>query len=363
MTAPDDAVAAPAPAPAADSIAPGNKLLPPPEALERALAGDGGPVEVNGVRCIRKTLARCSPLGITNAAVERVRGEPPAVKKAAHLVWREVMAGLGARPGDYEPLWVAAGLEPVESLTQEDLRRGRQLVEEALKECEVCVVDLATFLSLVEHVAIAERARGEPVLVVELDYRGRPAVVVTKPSDWVKRTKDGLRYVMPLTLQERLRMLGLAVDAAAEHLYIELTRRAEHYALIVDAFVRPILWRALQQVKTDPSAARCTRDRRVIYIATDVIKEQRWAFDAHVGLGRNSFYRALRRLGLLASAQSTVPARFVDEYGNPVEKRALALSAERLGEFLEVNIGQLCDELEMLRAPEEGTRETQASGS
>ncbi|MCC6021205.1 MAG: hypothetical protein LM577_07565 [Thermoproteaceae archaeon] len=315
------------------------------------------------VRCIKRTFERCSPLGVTTAIIERVKGEPPGVKRAAHLIWHEIVGELGAKAADYELLWTAAGLEPIETVSREDLQRARQLVEEALKECEVCVVDLAAFLSLVERVVIAARPSGEPVLVIELSYRNHSVTVVTKLSAWVKRSKDEVKYVVPLTLRERLRLLGLAVDAPAEHLYLELTRVAERYEQVTDAFVKPILYRALQRARADPSAARCSRDGGVLYIAADIVREQVWAYDAHVGLGRNAFYRALWRLGLLAGSEPTVPVTFVGEHGEPVKKRALALSVERLAELLEVDVRQICDELEAsLGAAGEEAHEAQ-SGS
>jgi hypothetical protein len=294
-----------------------------------------------GVKCVRVTYGRCSPLGITKLLVERAKREPPSVRLALLGVWKAVMVSLDVGRQPLELLWVNADLDPQAVPTPEDRSRAEAAAEEALAPCKVCVVDLDTFLGLVRRATLASKPGGELILVAEVEYGGNVAVVATKVNKWVKETKEGVRYVLPLTFRENLRRLGLEVDADPRDLYIELIRLAEHYDTVADAYLRPILLQAIEKLKTSPFLAKCGRDGRVIYIAAELFKSLVWYFNSHVGLGRNSFYEALRRHGLLASS-TTVPVDLYDEYGSRVKRRALAFHIDRLSEFIEYDVESIC---------------------
>jgi len=294
------------------------------------------------VICVKVSYGRCAPTGITELLVQRAKQEPPGVRLALLNIWRAIMASLGAKLQPFEPLWVEADLDPQAVVTAEDRARAEAAAEEALAPCRICVTDLQTFLrSVVRRVALAARPNGDLLLVVELSYGGGYAPVATKLTAWVRKTKEGLKFDIPLVLQENLRRLGIEVAADPQELYIELTRRADYYESLADAYLKPILLQAVEKLRTSPHLAKCNRSRGVIYIAAELFRTSTWYFDAYVGLGRNTFYEALRRHGLLASA-ATVPVDLYDEYGSRVKKRALAFYIDRLSEFIEYDVESIC---------------------
>jgi len=305
------------------------------------------------VSCVKVSYGRCAPIGITELLVRRARQEPPGVRLAMLQVWRTLLAGLGVNPQPYEPQWVYADLDPDASITPEDRARAEAAADEALAPCKVCTVDLPTFLkSVVHRVVLASKPNGELLLAVELDYNGNYAFVVTKIRDWLRKTKEGVKYVVPLNLHENLRRLGLDVDADPRDLYAELTRHAEHYATVVDAYLKPILLQVVEKLKATPHLAKCSRDGHVIYVANELFRSSAWYFNAFVGLGRNSLYEALRRHGLLTSP-TTVSMYLLDEYGSRKKKRALAFDADRLSEFIEYDVAEICQASAMLAAAAE----------
>jgi hypothetical protein len=309
-----------------------------------------------GVECVRSDYSRCSALGITELLVGRARQEPPGVKLALLDIWRTILASLGADVRPLEPLWVEAGLDPSAVVMPEDRSRAETVAEEALAQCRVCTVGLQAFLRLLNRITLAEKPDGDALLVVEIVYNGVEVAVATKLNSWIKETKEGIRYAIPLLLRERLRQVGLAVDAAARDLYTELTRRAERYVTTVDAYLRPILLHAAEALRAAPHLAKCARDRRIVYIASELLKTALWYFDARIGLGRNKLYESLRRYGLLASA-GTVVADFTDEYGQRVKKRALPFFVDKLAEFIDVDIRSICPTAGMTVNEEERSEE------
>jgi len=307
----------------------------------------------SGVSCVRITYDRCSPIGITEILVERAKKEPPSVRMAMLRIWRLMMSGRNVKTSSLEPLWAEVDLDPDVNPTPEDNQRAEAVVDEALTPCKICVVDLPTFLKVVvRRATLASKPSGDLLLALELEYNGRRAFIVTKLSAWVRRTKEGPKFTVPFSLQENLRQLGLDVEADPQELYLELTRRAEYYETIVDAYLRPILLQAIEKLRASPYLSRCSRDRRVIYIATELFKTLGWYFDAHIGLGRNMLYEAFRRHGLLASP-ATVPVDLYDEYGSRVKKRTLAFYIDRLSEFLEYDVESICRVSAGLEAEEE----------
>ena len=291
--------------------------------------------------CIQHTYERCSAIGITEALIERAGKEPPGVRLALLQIWRMLMAKFGNKAQPLEQMWVKADLDPQAVVTPEDRARAEAAAEEALASCRLCVVDLVSFLQLVRRVTLAAKPNGDLTLVVEVEYNGDVAVVATKVSAWVRETKEGTKYVIPLVFRENLRRLGLEIDADPHDLYIELMRRGEYYATVVDAYLRPILLQVLEKLKASPHLAKCTKDGKVLYISSELFRTMSWFFDSSIGLGRNKLYEALRRFGLLA-APSTVSVYMLDEYGAKVKKRALAFFINRLSEFLEYDVAQIC---------------------
>jgi hypothetical protein len=257
------------------------------------------------------------------------------------------MASLGAELQSLEQLWVKADLDPQATVTPDDRARAEAVAEETLAPCKVCVVDLPTFLQLLRRVTLAARPSGDLTLVVEIEHNGDVVSVATKLSAWVRETKEGTKYVIPLVFRENLRRLGLEVEAAPYDLYIELTRRAEVYATVTDAYLKPIVLQVLEKLKATPHLARCSRDGRVIYIAAEMFRTAVWYFDAYVGLGRNQLYAALRRYRLLA-APDTVPVIFMDEHGTKIKRRALAFHVDRLAEFIDFDVPAICRAAAML---------------
>jgi hypothetical protein len=321
----------------------------PPAPAEARPSAEERPANVD---CIEVTYDRCSALGITEILVERAKREPAGVKLALLALWRGIIASLKADAKALEPLWLGAGLDPQASISAEDRARAEAVAEEALAGCRLCTVDLAAFLKAVRRVTLAERPDGDAVLVVDVGYNGDEVSVATKLGAWVKETKDGTRYTIPFVLRERLRHIGLAVDADPRDLYVELVRRAERYPVVVDAYIRPILLHVVEALRASPHFAKCTKDGQVILVATELFRTSRWYFDARVGLGRNKLYGALRRYGLLARAD-TVVAEFHDEYGERVRRRALAFLISKLSAFIEYDVKQLC-RASGLMAEEEG---------
>jgi hypothetical protein len=301
------------------------------------------------VKCIKVSYSRCAPLGITELLVKRARQEPPGVRLALLAIWRTIMASLGAKVQLFEPLWVDADLDPQTVVTPEDRARAETAAEEALAPCRLCVVDLSTFLKLVRRATLVSKPSGDLILMVEVERAGNVAIIATKISKWVKETKEGVKYAVPLTFRENLHRLGLDVDADPRDLYLELVRLADHYDTVADAYLKPVLLQAIEKLKVSPFLAKCSRDGHVIYIATELFRSLVWYFNSHVGLGRNSFYEALRRHGLLASP-TTVPVDLYDEYGNRVKKRALAFYIDRLSEFIEYNVESICQAASGLEA-------------
>ena len=291
--------------------------------------------------CIRHTYERCSAIGVTEALVERAKKEPPGVRLALLQIWRLLMAKFGGKTQLLEQLWIKADLDPQAVVSPEDRARAEAAAEEALAPCRLCVVDLVTFLQLVRRITLAAKPNGDLTLVVEIEYNGDVAVVATKVSAWVRTTKEGIRYTIPLVFRENLRRLGLEVDAEPYDLYIELTRRAEYYSTVVDAYLRPILWQALEKLRAAPYLVKCTRDGRIIYIPTELFRTASWFFNSSVGLGRNKLYEAFRRHGLLA-APTTVSVAFTDEFGNQVKRRALQFLTDRLSEFVDYDVSAIC---------------------
>jgi len=304
------------------------------------------------VKCVKVSYSRCAPLGITELLVKRAKQEPPGVRLALLAIWRTIMASLGAKIQFFEPLWAEADLDPQAVVAPEDRARAEAAAEEALAPCRLCVVDLSTFLKLVRRATLAARPNGDLILAVEVEYGGNAVIVATKLSKWIRETKEGVKYVIPLVFRENLRRLGLEVEADPYDLYVELTRRAEQYDTIADAYLKPILLQAVEKLRASPFLARCSRDGNVIYIATELFRMSTWYFDAYVGLSRNSLYEALRRHGLLASP-ATVPVDLYDEYGNRVKRRALAFHVDRLTEFIEYDVESICRAGAELEAEEE----------
>jgi len=293
------------------------------------------------VKCVRITYDRCAPLGITDLLIERAKREPPGVRLALVHIWRALMTSLGVKPQPLEERWVNADLDPQATITPEDRRRAEVVAEEALAPCRVCMVDLATFLQLVRKVTLAARPNGDLTLVVEVEFNGDVAAVATKLSAWIKQSKEGPKYIVPLVFRENLRRLGLAVDADPHHLYLELFRRAEYYSTVPDAYLKPVILQVLDKLKAAPFLAKCRKDGRIIYIASELFRTALWYFDSHVGLGRNQLYNAFRRHGLLASFAS-VSIILSDEYGNRVKKRTLPFLIDRLEEFVEYDVSEIC---------------------
>jgi hypothetical protein len=293
------------------------------------------------VKCTQVIYDRCAPLGITDLLIERAKREPPAVRLALVHIWRVLMAKLGIKPQSLEERWVNAELDPNAVIGPEDRVRAEAIAEEALAPCRICMVDLATFFQLVRRVTLASRPNGDLTLIVEVELNGDVAVVATKLSAWVKQTKEGIKHVVPLAFRENLRRLGLEVDADPRDLYLELFRRAEHYSTVPDAYLKPIILQILEKLKAAPFLARCRGDGRVIYIAAELFRTALWYFDSHVGLGRNQLYNAFRRHGLLASSTSVSVVLF-DEYGRQVKKRAWAFFVDRLSEFAEYSVDEIC---------------------
>jgi len=294
------------------------------------------------VSCVKVSYGRCAPIGITELLVRRARQEPPGVRLAMLHIWRAVLASLRANPQPYEPQWTEADLNPDASIMPEDRARAEAAADEALAPCKICVVDLQTFLKLVVRRAVlAAKPNGDLWLAVEIEHNGNYAFIATKTKDWLRKTKEGIKITIPLALQENLRRLGIDVDADPRDLYVELTRRAEYYNTVPDAYLRPILMRIVERLQSSPHLARCSRDNHVIYVAAELFRESAWYFNAYVGLGRNALYGALRRHGLLASP-TTVPVILLDELGTKVKKRALAFDVNRLSEFVESDISEIC---------------------
>ena len=296
----------------------------------------------SGVSCVRVTYDRCSPVGITEILVERAKKEPPGVRMAMLRLWRLMMSGRSVKISSLEPLWAEADLDPDTNPTPEDNQRAEAVVDEALTPCKICAIDLQTFLKqVVRRAALAAKPNGDLLLAFEMEYNGLRAFVATKLSAWVRRTKEGTKFTMPLAVQENLRRLGLDVEADPYELYLELARRAEYYDMIPDMYLRPILLQMLEKLKASPYLARCSRDERIIYTAAELLRQSVWLFNAYVGFGRNSLYEALRRHGLLA-APATVPVDLHDEYGNRIKKRAVAFLVDQLSEFLEYDVALIC---------------------
>jgi hypothetical protein len=252
------------------------------------------------------------------------------------------MASLGVKLQPFEPLWIEANLDPQAAVTPEDRIRAEKAAEEALVPCKICVVDLQTFLrKVVRRAALAAKSNGDLLLVLELTHNDSYAFVATKLTAWMRKTKEGLKFDIPLVLQENLRRLGIEIDADPQELYLELTRRAEYYNTVIDAYLRPILLQAIEKLRASPRLARCSRDRNVVYIAAEVFRTSTWYFNAYVGFGRNQLYEALKRHGLLATS-ATVPVDLYDEYGNKIKKRALAFYVDRLSDFVEFEVSSIC---------------------
>ena len=296
----------------------------------------------SGVSCARVTYDRCSPVGITEILVERAKKEPPGVRMAMLRLWRLMMLGRVAKISSLEVFWAGADLDPGAVPTPEDNQRAEAVVDEALTPCKICVIDLQTFLKqIVRRAALAAKPNGDLLLAVEMEHNGAHAIVTTKLAAWMHRTKEGTRFVVPLIFQENLKRLGLEVEADPRDLYVELTRRAEYYNTVADAYLKPILLQVIEKLKASPYLSRCSRDRTVIYVAAELFRTSAWYFDAYIGLGRNTLYEAFRRHGLLASP-TTVPVDLTDEYGIPTKKRALAFHVNRLSEFVEYNVDMIC---------------------
>ena len=315
---------------------------PAPQQLETSQNKNVAPSAPQGEPiCIHHTYERCSSIGITEALVERAKKETPGVRLALLQIWRLLMAKFGGKARSLEQLWVRADLDPQTVVTPEDRARAEAAAEEALAPCRICVVDLQTFLQLVRRITLAAKPNGDLTLVVEVEHNGNVAVIATKLSAWMRETKEGTKYTIPLVFRENLRRLGLEIDADPYDLYIELTRQAEYYATVADAYLRPILLQVLERLRASPHLAKCTRDNKVIYIASELLRTAGWYFDSHVGLGRNTLYEAFRRHGLLASP-TTVSVVLTDEYGTPTKRRALAFHVNRLSEFVEYDVDAIC---------------------
>ena len=317
----------------------------PPALQDQKLSQDlnvaSGEPSQQAVSCVKVSYGRCAPIGITELLVRRARQEPPGVRLALLHIWRAVLASLGANPQPYELQWTEADLDPDATITPEDRIRAEVAADETLAPCRVCVLDLYTFLkSVVRRAVLAARPNGDLLLAVELEHNGSYAFVVTKLKDWVRKTKEEVKTVVPFNLQENLRRLGLDVDADPRDLYVELTRRAEYYATVADAYLKPILLQVIEKLKVTPHLAKCSRDGHVIYVANELFRSSAWYFNAFVGLGRNSLYEALRRHGLLTSP-TTVSMYLLDEYGSRKKKRALAFDADRLSEFIAHDVSEI----------------------
>ena len=300
------------------------------------------PASGSELNCLRITYDRCSPLSVTELLVKCARQEPPGVRLVLLHIWRVIMSGLNAKIQFFEPLWTEADLDPDVSVSPEDRTRAEAAAEEALASCKICVVDLQTFLkSVVRRAALAAKPNGELLLAVELEHNSRRAFVVTKLTAWIHKTKEGMKYAVPFNLQENLRQLGLDLEADPRDIYVELTRRAEYYNTVADAYLKPVLLQAVERLRASPFLAKCGRDGRVIYIAAELFRTSAWYFDAYVGLSRNALYEALRRHGLLASS-STIPVDLYDEYGNKVKRRTLAFHVDHLSEFIEHDVRLIC---------------------
>jgi hypothetical protein len=279
---------------------------------------------------------------MTEAVVSAVKGEAPAVKKAAVTVWRELLgqAGYSGEAASLEELWIQAGLEPVVAITDDDVRRAREVVEKALEKCKLCVVDLRSFVKLLSRVALAADPTGPGRLAVEVEYGGQRLLIVTRISEWIRKTKDGIKHEIPLAFQERLRQIGVGLDLDPKALYLELTARAEHFNSVAEIYIKPALLQIVEKLKADPSAYKCGAGGQILYVRTDALLQFVMAFDAQIALGRNSLYRVLHGLGLTAGG--TVTVRFTDEYGGSVVRRALPFVVRRLVEFLDIDELTLC---------------------
>jgi hypothetical protein len=274
--------------------------------------------------------------------VKRAKQEAPGVKLALLRVWRMLMSSFKANIQSLEPLWVDAELDPDVTPTPEDFTKADAAAEEALAPCRICVVDLATFLnSVVRRAVLAAKPNGDLLLALELEHSGQHAFVATKLTAWMRRTKEGEKYAVPPMLQANLHSIGVEIDADPHDLLVELLRRAERYNTVPDAYLRPLLLQVVEKLKTSPHLARCSRDRRIIYIATELIKTATWFFDANIGLGRSQLYATLSRYGLL-EAPTTVPVDLYDEFGTKVKKRALPFYIDRLSEFIEYDVSMIC---------------------
>ena len=306
------------------------------------------------IRCVRVLYGRCSPLGVTELLVKRAKQEAPGVKLALLRVWRTLMSSLKADVRSLEPLWVDAGLDPDVAPTPEDFTKADAAAEEALAPCRICVVDLATFLnSVVRRAVLVAKPNGDLLLALELEHSGQHAFVATKLTAWMRRTKEGEKYAIPPMLQANLHSIGVEIDADPHDLLVELLRRAQRYNTVPDAYLRPLLLQVVEKLKTSPHLARCSRNRRIIYIAAELVKTAAWFFDANIGLGRNQLYAVLNRYGLL-EAPTTVPVDLHDEFGRKVKKRALPFYIDRLAEFVEYDLSLICNAAAGLAPDEEG---------
>jgi hypothetical protein len=273
--------------------------------------------------------------------VGRAKTEPPGVRLAMLRIWKMLVGRSKSGIHALERMWMDADLDPSAEVAPEDYINAEAAVEEALASCRICVVDLATFLKLVRRVTLAAKPNGELILAVEVEYAGRVAFIATKASQWIRSSGGEVDYIMPFSFRENLRQLGLELDANPEDVYLELSSLAEPYETVADAYLKPILLQAAEKLKVSPFLARCTQDERIIYVAAELLRAHAWYFDSKVGLGRNSLYEALRRRGLLASS-TTVPVQLYDEFGTKVKKRALAFYIDKLSEFIEMDVSQIC---------------------
>jgi hypothetical protein len=279
---------------------------------------------------------------MTEAIVAAVKEEPPAVKAAAVMAWREALGRAGyAVTASLESMWLEAGLEPVSALTDADIKRARELVEKALEKCQVCVVDLPNFIKLVTRVALADDHTGPGRLAVEVEWNGHRVFVVTRITDWIRKKRDGVAFELPLALAERLRQIGIGLDLDPRALYLELTARAEHFNSIAEVYLRPMLLQLVEKLKADPGAYRCGAGGQILYVRRDALLQHAMAFDTQIALGRNSLYHALHGLGLTAGS-GTITMRFIDEFGNSVVRRAVPFVVKRFVEFLDIDELSLC---------------------
>ncbi|MCC6021129.1 MAG: hypothetical protein LM577_07175 [Thermoproteaceae archaeon] len=346
MTAPDDAMAAPAPALAVNNITPKNKLLPPPEVLERALAGDSGPVEVGGVLCQRLALSRCSPLLLAEKVAEALRECPDEVRAAGR---DEILALLRARARASDVLLMRIvrklGLpdEPLQ-YSHEHARLAHEIALQALADCAVCVIDAVEFFEkFVADVFEGRDGRGRPVYTLVVRAGGEEFSVSVRPGEFRGRGK-GQKLKVPPALNDALRAkLGIEIDQ----------RSAGDLLTLIELHAKPdtileelALKQALRQILRLPLLPERSYHGRwcrggLLYVPSRLLGEIVDAFALRFR-SRQAFTRIAKKLGVLAERHYVyyTPGDF--DCGGKNCAAAYVFSVERVAGLLEIAEEEVC---------------------